>query len=338
MKNIQAFAPKIGAVGLRSGRVGPFALCLIIGVMLVACGGGSAPPSSSTDALAAGQTSTTTPAESPNSAAGEEDAPDTEKSENSEPGTEEFGLTEEELVKKVEAVEAHIATCMSDAGFEYVPVDYATVREAMQAVQTPPGISEAEFRAQYGYAISIERPAAIDPAIIGLGEENLKIFDSLSEADQTAYDHTLFGENTDETFAVALDAEDFTETGGCTHAAVEQVFDPEQLTETYTNPKDIRIEQDARVITAIKDWAACMREAGFDYNNSEEIESDISDRLDALLDGADPESLSAEGQAALAELQGEERAISVADYDCEVKFIVPAARQVETELYGSPQN
>jgi hypothetical protein len=338
MKNIQAFAQKIDIIGLRSGRASLFALCLIIGIILVACGGGSAPSSSSTDALAAGHEGTTAPAESPDSAASEEDAPDAEKSENSEPGTEEFGLTEEELVKSVEAVEAKIATCMSDAGFEYVPVDFATVREAMESVQNPPGTTEAEFRAQYGYAISIERPAADDPAIIGMGEENLKIFESLSEADQTAYNHTLFGENDDETFAVALDSEDFADTGGCTRAAIEQVFDPEQLTDSYVNPKDVRIEQDARVLAAITEWSSCMREAGFDYANPEEIESDIEDRLDALLDGADPESLSAEGQAALTELQGEERAISVADYDCEVKFIVPAERQVETELYGSPQN
>jgi hypothetical protein len=330
MENVQVFAQKS-----RTRAIELLGLCLIIAVFLAACGGSTSPET--TDASAASQVDTPTAAPAPEETESQEAAADPE-GENSEPGTEEFGLTEEELVEKVEAVEALIATCMSDAGFEYVPVNFATVKEAMESVQNPPGTTEAEFRAQYGYAISIERPAADDPAIIGLGEENLKIFDSLSEADQTAYNHTLFGENTAETFAVALDAEDFTDTGGCTRAAVEQVFDPEQLSETYINPKDVRIEQDARVIAAMTEWAACMREAGFDYNNPEEIESDIDDRLDAVLDGADPESLSAEGQAALAELQGEERAISVADYECEVKFITPAERQVETELYGSPQN
>ena len=65
---------------------------------------------------------------------------------------------------------------------------------------------------------------------------------------------------------------------------------------------------------------------------------DIEDRLDAILDGADPKSLSADAQAALTELQGEERAIAVKDLECEEEFIDPAVQQVESELYGGPQN
>jgi hypothetical protein len=154
-------------------------------------------------------------------------------------------------------------------------------------------------------------------------------------ADQDAYNYTLLGENTDATFAVSLEAEDFSETGGCTRSAVEQVFSPEEMSASYYNPKDAQIEQDPRVIAAIAEWSDCMREAGFDYNNPEEIESDLEDRLDAILDGADPETLSAPAQADLTELQGEERAVAVADLECELKTIEPAVLQVERELYGS---
>jgi hypothetical protein len=121
-----------------------------------------------------------------------------------------------------------------------------------------------------------------------LGEQNRQIFASLSESDQEAYNRTLFGENTDESFAVALEAEDFSQTGGCTRTAVEQVFSADEVTAAYYNPKDALVEQDSRVIAAIASWADCMRSAGFDYNNPEEIEPDLEENLDAILDGADP--------------------------------------------------
>jgi len=277
-------------------------------------------------------------AASQGSTTAEASVPGAKEGEDAMPGTEEFGMTEEELVQSAEAVEALIATCMSDAGFEYVPVDYATVRKAMDADKTAPGLTTEEYAATFGYGISTQPPAgASNPAIIGLGEQNMQISNSLSEADQDAYNHTLFGENTDATFAVSLEAEDFSETGGCTRTAIEQVFSPEELNATYYNPGDTLIEQDPRVIAAIAAWSDCMREAGFNYDSPEEIEEDLRDRLDAVLKGADFETLSAPAQAELTALQGEERAIAVADLECELKFIEPAVRQVETELYGAPK-
>lgn len=335
MKDIQAFARKTrdSAALARGRRVSLLALCLIIGLLLVACGGASTPPDQPTDTPAASQSNTATPAVSQDSV-----APATEQGQEAMPGTEEFGLTEEELVQGVEAVEGLVAKCMREAGFEYVPVDYATVRKAMDADKTAPGLTTEEYAATYGYGISTQPPGgAASPAIIGLGEENMRIFNSLSGSDQAAYNYTLFGENTDATFAVSLEAEDFSETGGCTRAAIEQVFSPEELGAAYYNPGDALIEQDPRVIAAIGDWSDCMREAGFNFDSPEDIEEDIMDRLDAILDGAVPEELSAAGQAELTELQGEERAIAVADLECELKFIEPAVRQVETELYGAPK-
>jgi hypothetical protein len=281
----------------------------------------------------------TTPATpSQGSTADEANASSTEEGEEELPGSEEFGLTEEELVQHIEAAEAQIATCMSDAGFEYIPVDYATVRQAMNADKSAPGLTTEEYAATYGYGISTQPPGGADsPAVIGLGEQNVQIFNSLAEADQEAYNHTLFGENPEATFAVTLEAEDFSETGGCTRKAIEQVFSSEELSASYYNPGDVLIEQDPRVIAAMGEWAGCMREAGFDYNTPEETEEDVRDRLEAILNGVDPENLSEPAQADLTELQGEERAIAVADLECAAKFVEPVVQQVETELYGAPQ-
>jgi hypothetical protein len=319
MENMHAFAQKVRARAAAPGdrQVALLAFGLVIGLLLVACGGASSPPDTSPVA-----------------------------SQGSLPGSEEFGMTQQELVASIEAVEGLIAACMSDAGFEYVPVDYLTVRQAMTSDKSAPGLSDEEYRAAFGYGISTQVENADAPpqqkgpnsvVQIGLGEQNVEIFKNMSESDQEAYNHSLFGENTDATFAYTLENEDFSETGGCTRAAIEQVFSSEQLSASYYNPGDALIEQDPRVIEAISDWSDCMREEGFDYNNPEEVESDIEDRLEAILDGADVESLSAEAQAVLNELQGEERAIAVRDLECEEEHIEPAVQQVEAELYGGPK-
>lgn len=255
------------------------------------------------------------------------------------PGTEEFGMSKEELVQNIEAVEGYIAACMNEAGFEYVAVDYKTARQGMVADKSLPGLSEKQFFEQYGYGISTLytglAPQVADvntPARIGLGADNLRIFNNLSPADQVAYNHTLFGEHSDATFATTLEAEDFSRTGGCTRAAIEQVFTPEQLTVTYFNPLDALIAQDPRMVAGLEAWSACMRDAGFDYSTPEDPEPDFKARLDAITQGRKVEELSAAEQAALVQLQGEERAVAVADYNCGLQFVEPVALQVEREL------
>ena len=69
-------------------------------------------------------------------------------------GKEEFGLTTRQLVQKVERVEASIARCMRGQGFEYVAVDYKTVRRGMSAAKNIPGLSEEEFTDKYGFGLS----------------------------------------------------------------------------------------------------------------------------------------------------------------------------------------
>jgi len=259
------------------------------------------------------------------------------------PGTEEFGLTREELVTHIESVERLIAECMSEAGFEYIAADYDTVREGMLAEKSLPGLSEEEFIDQYGFGISTlytglgpQAADATNPATIGLGEQNVRIFNGLSAADQIAYNRALFGEYIDATFAVTLEAEDFSRTGGCTRAAVEQVFSADQLTLAYNNPLDDIVARDPRMITALEAFANCIRESGFDYNNPDDVENDIRTRLDAITGGQPPEALSSESQAALAELQGLERAVGAVTFDCEEEIIIPVEEQILQELYARP--
>lgn len=256
---------------------------------------------------------------------------------------EEFGLTTRELVQNIEKSEALIAKCMRAQGFEYVAVDAETVRRGMQADKTLPGLGEKLFIAKYGFGISTlytgkppQLATGYSPAKMGLGRQNIRIHKNLSRADQVAYNRALFGENTDVTFMIGLEQENFSRTGGCTRAAIEQVFDPEQLRATYYNPKDALVNKDPRMRAALREYAARMREAGFDVDNPDTLESEVRDRLYAITGGGTVpvEELSPEQQAALEKLQNYERRLAVTNLRIEWEIIEPVEERVERELFA----
>lgn len=260
------------------------------------------------------------------------------------PGKEEFGMTREQLFNAIENVEAEISKCMREAGFEYIAVDYNTVRRGMTSDKSLPGMNERRFIEEYGFGISTlytglapQLAALRTPAQIGLGEQNVQIFQSLSPADQVAYSHTLFGEHPDATFAVALETEDLSRTGGCTRSAVEKFFTPEQMSSTYLNPFDALVDKDPRMVEANARFAECLRADGFDYNHEKEVEPDLRKRLDAITGAAPLEALSSDALAALKELQNYERALAASTLSCEQRYLDPVADQVEREYYAGPQ-
>jgi hypothetical protein len=253
-------------------------------------------------------------------------------------------MTKEQLFTAIENVEAEISACMREAGFEYVAVDYNTVRKGMTSDKSLPGMPEREFMKEYGFGISTlytglapQLSELRTPAQIGLGEQNIQIYKSLSSPDQVAYSHTLFGEHPDATFAVALETEDFSRTGGCTRKAIEKYFTPEQMSSTFFNPFDALVDQDPRMVAANAEFAKCLKAAGFEYNHEKEIEPDVRKKLDSITGGQPLEALSSEARASLAELQGYERALAVATLTCEAQYLDPVADQVEREFYAGPQ-
>jgi hypothetical protein len=258
------------------------------------------------------------------------------------PGTEEFGLTPRQLVRSIEKVEAQISKCMGEQGFQYIAVDYLTVRKGMSADKIMPGVSEQEFIHKYGFGLSTlytgqppQLATGYNPAKVGLGERNVQIYLNLSPADQTAYNRALLGENTDATFAVALETENFSRTGGCTRKAIEQVFEPDQMKATYYNPKDALINKDPRMKAALRKYAAEMRKAGFNYNHPDEVETDIRERLAALTGGGRKsiDEMTAEQLAALKKLQNYERLVAVKNFELGEKLFEPVEEQIEKEMY-----
>src|ERR1044071_1988889 len=252
------------------------------------------------------------------------------------PGKEEYGMTMEQLFTAIQNVETEISKCMSAAGFEYVAADYNTVRRGMTADKSLPGMSEGQFIDQYGYGISTlytglapQLSELRTPAQLGLGEQNVQIFMNLSPADQVAYSHTLFGEHADATFAVALETEDFSRTGGCTRSAIEKFFTPEQMNATFLNPFDALVEKDPRMAAANTEYAGCLRAAGFEYKYERDIEPDLRKKLDTITGGQPLEALSSDARSALTELQNYERSLASAATDCERKHLDQVADQVE---------
>ena len=258
-------------------------------------------------------------------------------------GTEEFGLTRKGLVQAIESVEVSISKCMRAEGFEYIAADYNTVRQGMNADKRLPGLSEAEFIEKYGFGVATlytGRPpqlaAGYHPGKVGLGERNIGFFKRLSPADQTAYNRTLFGENTDATFAVGLETENFSRTGGCTRKAIRQVFRPDQLKAVYYNPKDALINRDPRMKVALRKFAAEMRKLGFDYSHPDEVEKDIRDRLSALTNGSTipVKKMSLEQLTALEKLQDYERRVAVKSFRLAEKIFDPVETLIEKEMFA----
>jgi hypothetical protein len=258
-------------------------------------------------------------------------------------GTEEFGLTPRQLVSSIENVEDLISKCMHKQGFRYVEADYETVRKGMSADQKLPGISEEEFISKYGFGIATTytgKPPQLSegysPAKIGLGERNIQIFKALSRADQVAYNRALFGENTGASFAIGLETENFSRTGGCTRAAISKVFKPEQLSVRYYNPKDALVNKHPRMRAALRHYHYEMRKAGFDYHHPDDVETDLRARLATLTRGGTipVERMSQTQIRALRELQTYELKVAKRNYQMASELFDPVEEAIHQDLYA----
>jgi hypothetical protein len=258
-------------------------------------------------------------------------------------GAEEFGMTRRQLVLAIEQGEALIAACMREQGFQYVAVDYATINAGMKADKAMPGLSEEDFINKFGFGVATmytglppQLTTGYSPARIGLGERNIQIFRSLSPADQVAYNRALFGENAEASFAVALETENLSQTGGCTRKAIEQVFKPEQLKSTYYNPQNAFINNDPRMKAALRKFAAEMKRAGFDYSHPDEVEPDIRTRLAALTGNGTLQvaKMTAVQRDELRKLQDYERRVAAKSYRLQEELIVPVEEKIQQELFA----
>jgi hypothetical protein len=258
-------------------------------------------------------------------------------------GTEEFGLSPRELVQAIEKTEELIARCMSEQGFQYIAADANTVRAGMSADKSLPGLSEEEFVSRHGFGVTTfytglppQLSTDYSPARVGLGERNVQIFRKLSPADQVAYNRALLGDDVSSTFAVALEIEDLSRTGGCTRKAIAETFKPDQMKASHYNPQDALINKDSRMKSALAFWQREMKKAGFDYGHPDEIEPDLRNRLSALTEGGKllVTRMSADQKTALRKLQDFERAVAAKSFKMQEEVLTPVEERIQEELFS----
>ena len=241
-----------------------------------------------------------------------------------------FGLDKKSLQARQLKVEAIVATCMKQQGFDYVPLDPTALVVGQQGQTVVAGLSEDEFRTQYGYGISTlydAKPSA------GVGaptaNPNIKIRASLGTADQAAYDKVLNGGNSDGTFASAVSQGDFGMLGGCNKTAAIKVFGGADVLTTLTSALDEldkRVAADPAVVKATKLYQDCLAAAGFKYANADEIDKVLHEKLTAIV-GSKPGNTNYD-KAALAALQQEEIRLAGVEDACDQKTKVPVELKV----------
>jgi hypothetical protein len=232
---------------------------------------------------------------------------------------EEIGFDEEGILERQVQVEQFTRACMQAEGFDYVPVDPEAQRAAIVGSED---LSEEDFEKQYGYGITTlfeqSRNVPSNP--------NTAIRAALPPTEQLAYDRALYGENTDATFAVAIDTGEVDRLGGCTRTATEQAFGgAEQFNSLMTKIEDLeaRVAADPRMATAISNWSSCMREAGWDgLTDPEQVDSTLLRKLEEIVgDPGAPGPRADYDRTALTALQREEVAMVAADISCERRHI-----------------
>jgi hypothetical protein len=247
------------------------------------------------------------------------------------PGEVAVGLDKKSLQRRQLELEGLLASCMKAKGFDYVPLDPTATPRGRVVVQ---GLTDEEFRSQYGYGISTLYDAAAKPGAKGVtSNPNVAIRDALSPADRTAYDKAFTGGSSEATFASAVDNGDFSSLGGCTREATEKVFGGTKALQTVQSALDEvdkRVAADKRVTAAQRQWASCMRQAGFEYQEGDEIEASLTKRLEAIV-GPPGGRKATYDKPALASLQENELKLAQTDAACEAKFLKPVKDKVEVE-------
>jgi len=246
---------------------------------------------------------------------------------------EQLGFAKAGILARQAKVEGFLSPCMREQGFEYTPVD-PTAREA---ALVGGNLSEEDFEKQFGYGITTLYEQRRQQAA---GGPNEKVRDALSPSERRAYDKALLGGADKDTFAVALDNGDFSNLGGCTKKATDAAFGGPGVAESVQvklDDLDERIKADTRMRAAITSWSSCMRAAGHNLGDPDEVDTTLKDRLQTIVGPAGqassaPTSEPSYDKVALVELQRYEVALVGEDLRCEKQHITAVETTVRADL------
>lgn len=235
-------------------------------------------------------------------------------------------------------IEEHIVACMAAEGFDYEPRETSGPQGTVHPSQE---LERDEFVEEYGFGLTTIDPdeymaeAAEDP--------NQEMLEAMDEAERQAYQEALHGEMP-EPDPDAPDEPIEMEMGGCRGEAEDEVRGQQRMLQDELGDElqalFERAQSDPRVVEAQESWAACMRDAGWEFSEPGEPHQRISEQHNELLQDAgamevpdeiaelepgeeppedfEPPAPPEPDPDALAELQEEELEVAAADHECQV--------------------
>jgi len=235
-----------------------------------------------------------------------------------------------------QGIEARIAGCMDNAGFEYVPLDYAGAYEAVGAYRDRDRLSAFEYAATYGYGISSGFNGTFPQVVVP--NPNVSYLESLDDEVRAEYEVALWGSQVDRQTEDAVP-------GGCTGRALDELFvgNAHTAIPLLAELTD-RIRGDGRMVAGERAWSACMAAQGFEYLTPDEprktaMEALIHAAVEELDPGWSPDLegfVHVEIQADLLEnLVAREIETAVADQACQDQVQLSQIEfDVRTDLEG----
>lgn len=202
----------------------------------------------------------------------------------------------ESFLADVHAVEAAIADCMGERGFEYVPQELEG--EALEGslsvslyLEGPESVTDG-----YGNVVAYKRAVALAESEEAHGVE------SLSASQRDTFRQALYGDaGRDGCHAIGAQA------ALIRRARADFI---EQFNELHE-----RVIADPQWTEANIDWTQCMRERGYDFSNQLAARRHVDHRIESEL--GSPREFSEEDQATLNDIAKEDRQIARADAECQ---------------------
>lgn len=245
---------------------------------------------------------------------------------------------EREVLEAGQRIEEDIAECMKKQGFQYVPF-VPPVMSFDVAVDEAEGVSpdDEKWVEEWGYGVVAGvGEAQLDEAVDDEPAEdpNSAYYDSLSDAEQVAYNASLYG-TAEPAEDDGVSEEEGGEAGGCSGAAAhrEEVAqrDPElaAFDDLIARMDSVwqDFESDPGLVALNRAWSACMEERGepgFDTQQSaeESISTAYANLRFASDSGSDdeqlvpPSDLSPETDPQVAALREREIELALVDLAC----------------------
>jgi hypothetical protein len=231
--------------------------------------------------------------------------------------------------------EEGLVSCMKKQGFDYFAVALPVPQDALDG-----GLANRKaFVDKYGYGIA----TLVEPPKKGEVNKNTAYTAKLSKSDLRAYNVAIFGTPNPPDAVSGFDA---LGPKSCLTLVNREVYgDLGKLQAGLDKYAEVtrRVNADAKVIKAMREWSACMKKSGYAYAKDTDVEADLTTKLTQLfsaqtaLGNPDPASVDVAG---LTKLKAVERQTAKADWDCSKAHLGPrdkVATQLEKKFIADNQ-